>query len=87
MVTIEAQVKAAFMQMYFTNGNYLKKMHNNLIEQIKSYEDIIVDREGKKKVTIKNKTYYLPELPKQFTDTTKVNVFVEGLKRSKFFIS
>lgn len=62
-------------------------MHNNIIEQIKSYSSRVSSIDGKDYVTIDNKEYLLPELPKSFTNKEMVDVFIKGLKKSKFFIS
>lgn len=64
-------------------------MHNSIIEQINSYIPIISKLDGNDYVTInkKKKDYLVPKIPKPFTNPELVTVFVEDLKKSKFFIS
>ena len=87
MSYIENKVKTAFISIYFSEGNYLEKMHNSLIEQINSYSPIITKEDGKAYVRIERKVYLVPNVPEAFTNQELVNVFVKGLKNSKFFIS
>lgn len=86
MSYLETRVKSAFIEIYFKDESYIEKMHNNLIEQIKSYkQSVIVD--GEEFVEIGNKKYKIPEIPKSFLNKSVVNKFIEGINRSKFFIS
>ena len=87
MFILEDRVKSAFISIYFSKGNYLEKMHNSIIEQINSYVSITSKPDGNDYVTINNKDYLVPKIPKPFTNPALVNVFIDGLKRSKFFIS
>ena len=87
MFILEDRVKSAFISIYFSKGNYLEKMHNSIIEQINSYVSITSKPDGNDYVTINNKDYLVPKIPKPFTNAALVNVFIDGLKRSKFFIS
>ena len=87
MSALENQVKSAFISIYFSEGNYLEKMHNSMIQQINSYVPIWGLPGDNEYVTINNKDYLVPKIPKAFTDPKLVKDFVNGLKRSKFFIS
>ena len=87
MEFIEHYVKDAFIKIYFSNGNYLEKMHYSIIEQINSYSPIVTKSDGNEYVIIQDKEYIVPKLPKSFTNQQMVDIFVNGLRKSKFFIS
>ena len=87
MEFIEHYVKDAFILIYFSNGNYLEKLHSNIIQQINSYSPILTKSDGNEFVIIKGKEYIVPKLPKSFTNQELVDIFVNGLRKSKFFIS
>jgi DNA-directed RNA polymerase len=87
MTTIENQVKNAFLNIYFNEGNYIEKMHKSILEQINSYTTIFSKSDRNNYVTIDKKEYLIPNLPTPFTEPKLVEVFVNGIKKSKFFIS
>lgn len=87
MEFIESSVKNAFIKIYFSSGNYLEKMHQNMMDQIKSYATEFSTIDGKEYVTIDNKDYLLPTLPKSFVNKEMVDIFIKGIQKSKFFIS
>src|SRR5882724_6441508 len=87
MYDIEKKVKASFIEIYFNNENYLEKMHMNLIDQIKSINNEIININENEYIIINNKNYIIPKLPEAFTNKDIMDTFIQGIKRSKFFIS
>jgi len=55
MYDIEKKVKASFIEIYFNNENYLEKMHMNLIDQIKSINNEIININENEYIIINNK--------------------------------
>ena len=86
MSIIEDKVKTSFIEIYFKDGNYLEKMHKHLIEQIKSYNNTII-KDGNEYIEINNVDYLLPKIPEAFINNDVLNIFIDGIRRSKFFIS
>lgn len=82
MEFIENNVKNAFIKIYFSNGNYLEKMHNHIIDQIKSYAspEVITNFEGKEYIIIDKEEILLPIIPKAFTNKEMVDIFICLLK-------
>ena len=62
MSIIEDKVKKAFISIYFCKGKYIDTMHNS----INSYVGIISKPDGNDYVTINNKDYLVPKIPKPF---------------------
>jgi DNA-directed RNA polymerase len=89
MEIIENKVKITFIEIYFADSNYLEKMHKNLIDQIKSYidKDDIQIINTEEYINIDKKLYKLPILPEAFINKKIMNTFIEGIMRSKYFIS
>lgn len=87
MEDIERKVKASFIEIYFNNENYLEKMHISIIDQIKSFKHEIININGDEHIIIDNIKYVIPKLPESFTNTEIMNIFIQGIKKSKFFIS
>ena len=87
METIERNVKSSFIEIYFNNTTYLEKMHNSLIDQIKSYNLEIIKIDNKEIINYNNEHLEIPVLPKAFTDKEIMNIFIKGIIKSKFFIS
>ena len=86
MEIMERNVKAAFIDIYFKDQSYIEKMHNHIIDQIKSFIEIdIID--GKKYIEIDNERYLIPEIPKSFLNQELIHIFIRGINNSKFFIS
>ena len=87
-------VKNAFIKIYFEDSNYIEKMHNNFIEQIKSYvakDNLIYDNEDIY-IILNDKNNYerklkIPNIPSGFTNKEIVDIFVKGIRKSKYFIS
>ena len=86
MSIIEDKVKTSFIEIYFKDGNYLEKMHKHLIDQIKSYNNTII-KEDIEYIEIDNVLYILPKIPEAFINNGVLNIFIDGIRRSKFFIS
>ena len=87
MPLIDKLVKEAFIEIYFKNGNYLKLMHEHIVNQIKSYTETIKDSKGLEHVNINGKDFVIPQIPESFTNDKVMKEFIEGLLRSKNFIS
>lgn len=87
MEEIERLVKESFIEIYFSDGNYLEKMHKNILEQVKSYSDIKVDKDGREYIEIKNEKLIIPEIPESFTSNDLMHAFVKGIRNSKYFIN
>lgn len=87
MVFIENRVKEAFIKIYFTSGNYLEKMHINIVDQIKSYTPIFTSSDGTDYILVESKEYIIPKLPPAFTNPSISKTFMKGIRKSKFFIS
>lgn len=82
-------IKCTFIDIYFKEGNYLEKMHNNILDQILSY----VNYEIYTKVTdnieyvkINNQYFELPQIPKQFISDNISKTFIEGIMKAAYFI-
>ena len=86
MSIIEDKVKTSFIEIYFKDGNYLEKMHRNLIDQIKSYNNTVI-KDGNEYIKIGNVLYKLPQIPEAFINKEVLNTFIHGIRKSKFFIS
>ena len=96
MNTIEKLVKKAFIKIYFSDTPYLQKMHNSLIDQIKSYatsvrKDFIT---GKEFITINVGDFNqeveeieLPQIPDSFLSEKNVKIFMKGILSSPYFIN
>ena len=87
MEEIERLVKEAFIEIYFSDVNYLEKMHKNILDQVKSYNEIKVDVEGKEYIDVKNEKMFLPQIPESFTSKELMSDFVRGIRKSKYFIN
>jgi DNA-dependent RNA polymerase len=88
MIHLEKIVKESFIEIYFKDGNYLETLHSHLMLQIKSAAtDIFKDENNNEYIIVKNKKYMLPTIPESFTSTKWMSNFIEGLKRSRYFIS
>jgi len=59
----------------------------NLIDQIKSINNEIININENEYIIINNKNYIIPKLPEAFTNKDIMDTFIQGIKRSKFFIS
>jgi len=55
---LKKKVKASFIEIYFNNENYLEKMHMNLIDQIKSINNEIININENEYIIINNKKLY-----------------------------
>ena len=90
MLKIEKLVKEAFIEIYFKDGNYLEKMHNNLMEQIQSYssgDSSIITKNGSNYITVEDEEYKIPNIPNKFISNELLSDFIKGITKSKFFIS
>jgi DNA-directed RNA polymerase len=87
MGNLEDKVKSAFINIYFTSGNYLEKLHISIIDQIRSYSPFVQNLDGSEYTTIEGKIYNIPNLPSAFIDPASSELFIKGIKNSKFFIS
>ena len=83
MKNLELLVKRAFIEIYFLNDNYLEKMHENIVNQIKSYTLAVTDSKGIEHINIKGKDYVIPQIPESFTNKDVMNIFIKGLLKSK----
>ena len=87
MSLLERYVKEAFIEIYFKDGNYLNKMHNHILEQIKSFAQEIVTDNEHEYIIIKNEKIKIPQIPNSFTSDTLMKVFINGILKSRYFIS
>jgi DNA-directed RNA polymerase len=102
MNIINYEVKLAFIKIYFYS-DYFDYLHNNFINQIRSYTDIyseivninnnIIERfyiylDDKSKSKDENRIY-LPDKPKSITTSWNDNkdLFFKGIFNSKYFIN
>ena len=91
MGKIENYVKEAFIEIYFKDGNYLEKMHNHILEQIKAYTDneVIEDNKGDKYIKINDSAdgiVRIPDIPQQFISNQYRDQFIKGIFKSIYFI-
>jgi DNA-directed RNA polymerase len=87
MASLERLIKLTFLEIYF-KGEYLEKMHNNILEQIKSFiKEDIIQKDGKNYISYKNNLILLPEIPDSFLNKKTNKIFIKGLMKSKYFIS
>jgi hypothetical protein len=88
MSKLDNLIKETFIQIYFTDGNYLSNMHTSLVKQIKdNVSEILINKKGEEYVVIKCKTYIIPQIPIEFTSTEHNELFMNGIFKSKFFIN
>ena len=87
MVLLETYVKEAFIEIYFKEGNYLEKMHNHLIDQIKSFKYPIIIKNDQEFLKINNDEILIPNIPESFISNKLMNTFIDGIKKSRYFIS
>jgi len=88
MANLELYVKEAFIEIYFRDGNYLQIMHDNLVDQIKTHsKDYFVTNNGEEKIIINDIEYTIPKLPYEFISSEHNKLFINGLLKSKYFIS
>jgi hypothetical protein len=88
MESLENFVKEAFIEIYFRDGNYLESMHKNLVEQIKTHsKDYFVSNNGEEKIIINDEEFTIPKLPSEFISSEHNKLFINGLLKSKYFIS
>jgi len=96
MDIINYEVKLAFIKIYFYS-NYFDYLHNNFIDQIKSYTDIYSEinnnietfyiyLDEKSKLKDENRIY-LPEKPKSINWNDNKDLFLKGIFNSKYFIN
>ena len=87
MSIIENKVKTSFIEIYFKNGNYIEKMHNHIVDQIKSYAGInYIDNNGKQFIKIDKKYMEIPNIPEQFISDKLTKPFIDGILNSAYFI-
>jgi DNA-directed RNA polymerase len=87
MEDLENDIKKAFIEIYFSNGNYLEKMHNSLIDQIKSYNNNIISKNNNEYIQINKTEFLIPKIPDSFIDPKLIKIFINGIKKCKYFIS
>jgi DNA-directed RNA polymerase len=88
MQNLDRMIKETFIQIYFTDGNYLTEMHNILVKQIKdNVSEVFINEKGEEYITIKNKNYIIPQMPIEFTSTQHNKLFMNGIFKSYFFIN
>ena len=81
----------SFIQIYFSDGNYIEKMHNHIVEQIKSYagDNFIISENNfvtTKGIIINNKYMEIPNIPEQFISNKLAKDFTDGIMNSIYFI-
>ena len=87
MFNLEHLIKLAFIEIYFKNGNYIEKMHNHIVDQIKSYAGInYIDNNGKQFIKIDKKYMEIPNIPEQFISDKLTKPFIDGILNSAYFI-
>ena len=91
MFYLEYLIKLSFIQIYFSDGNYIEKMHNHIVEQIKSYagDNFIISENNfvtTKGIIINNKYMEIPNIPEQFISNKLAKDFTDGIMNSIYFI-
>lgn len=97
MSIINQEVKLTFIELYF-NCNYIASMHDNFIKQIESFTEIFNETEYNDGVKIDNsyiiikkknvlEKVYIPKRPKLINWEQHRKIFIEGIRKSKYFIN
>lgn len=88
MRKLEKLIKLCFIKIYFTEENYLEKMHNFFVEQIKSFAPDIIRRKNDDSYYIIDEKGELkiPNIPPQFTSNKLRKEFIDGILNSIYFI-
>lgn len=87
MYELEQLIKYTFLDIYFTDGNYLEKMHNHIIDQIKAYSgNEILEENGEQYIQINKKIIKIPNIPTQFISNKYHQEFINGILNSIYFI-
>jgi len=85
MSELDVLIKESFIQIYFTDGNYLTNMHELLVKQIKdNVSEIFKNNKGEEYVKIENKEFVIPQIPIEFTSTEHNSLFMKEI--FNFFI-
>ena len=58
-------------------------MLNHLIEQIRSYTNILITEDGEEYININKKVILIPKI----LNSEVAKIFIDGIKKSKYFIS
>jgi DNA-directed RNA polymerase len=90
MEKLNKVILSAFIQLYFEK-NYLLELMHNVKEQIRSYGYEIIDKNGEQYIIgpdLKEPELF-PTIPMELLSNWELNkkVFIEGIKKSKYFIS
>lgn len=96
MELLNLYVKEAFINLYF-DEDYLKKMHDNIKDQIKSFPNIKVltsldinkNDLQKEEIVFKSGKVekFMPNLPESFNWLHNKDLFIHGIKESNYFIT
>jgi DNA-directed RNA polymerase len=88
MAKLEKLIKICFIQIYFTEENYLVKMHNSFLEQIQSFGADIrtCERTGSHYIKDEKGFLKIPNIPPQFISNRLRKEFIDGIIQSIYFI-
>jgi DNA-directed RNA polymerase len=76
MGEIERLVRESFADIYFGDKNYINTMHNNFINQIKSFTEILIDEKNREYIIIDDKKLLIPEIPYSILNNLEDNVHI-----------
>ena len=74
---MENIVKSSFIEIYFGGNSYIEKMHSKLIEQIRSYTNILKSEDGEY-IIINTINLPIPKIPNSFLDPNMTKIFIDG---------
>jgi DNA-directed RNA polymerase len=86
MRELEKLIKICFIYIYFTQENYLEKMHNFFLEQIKSYAPDTYKDNDSYYIKDKKGSLKIPNIPPQFISNKLRKEFINGILNSIYFI-
>jgi hypothetical protein len=86
MNTLNRLVKLCFIKIYFSDNNYLIRMHESIVDQIKSFAIELIEKEGDLYIKDEKGLLKIPRIPSQFISDRLRKQFIDGILNSIYFI-
>lgn len=86
MRKLEKLIKICFIKIYFTQENYLEKMHHFFLEQIKSFSHDIIKIGDSYYINDAKGQVKIPNIPPSFISNKFRKEFIDGILNSIYFI-
>nr|YP_010033053.1 DNA-directed RNA polymerase [Tuber calosporum]QOW39570.1 DNA-directed RNA polymerase [Tuber calosporum] len=74
MEIIEILVRESFADMYFGNKTYINVMHENFINQIKSFVTVFIDDKKQEYIIVDEKRINIPNIPISIIENFEQNL-------------